>query len=431
MLIDRTIAPQVNEFGFFKLETPRRLVTPSGTTVDLLEKGDEDVCMLTVLFPSGEMESPSNELLRLLAAVWREGTMNLTADEVADRLDFYGAWTEITTSLHYTHLTLYALTSRLKELLPLFADIILHPLLSDEPLQRMKIKLCSNLKIMKEKVKVVAKRLMKEQMLGSEHPEARMQTEQGFNDVTSEMLREHHRLITSTRPVVMLAGKVTADVVAATLEFAENITPVNPYDAKNKILPPAPGMERRVHKLMSDKEQTAVVMSFPAIPRTHPDYNDLRIAVMLLGGYFGSRLMTNIREEKGYTYGINASLIGCKEIYYIAIECECDNANVEGVISETRNELRRLATEPVGEEELTVVKRIIKSSLASMLDDPFDMAGYYVGQIYLGYPEDYFVEQQNALDAITPQRIMELARQYLNPEKMYIATAGGCKPSAE
>lgn len=431
MSIDRTIAPPVNEFGFLSMEKPRQLRTPSGTQVSVLDKGDEEVCMVMVLFPSGEMESPSPELQNLLSSTWREGTSNLTADEIADRLDFYGAWTEITYSLHYTHLTINALTSRIKELLPLFADIILHPLFSEEPLERMKTKLCSNLKIMNEKVKPMAKELMKDQMLGSGHPMARRMTEQGVNDITPEQLRERHGLITSQRPVVILAGKVNDDVINSTLEFAEAITPAVPADVPNRIVPPLPGEEHRLHKPMADKEQTAVVMSFPAVTRTHPDYNDLRIAVTLLGGYFGSRLMANIREEKGYTYGISATLTCCKEICYITIDCECDNANVDGVISETRKELTRLASEPVGEEELTVVKRMIKSSLASLLDDPFEMAGFYVGQISIGYPDDYFHAQQRALDAITPQRIMELARKYLNPEKMYVATAGGYQMQTE
>lgn len=426
MILDRTVSPTIKEFGFLELEKPESITVSSGATFHILKKGDEDVCMLTVLFPSGMMEADSQEMMKLLSSTWREGTVHFSPDEVADKLDFYGAWMEISTSLHHTILSLYCLSSRLTELLPLFTDIILNPLFGQEPVERMKTKLVSTLRINKDKVKFVAKELMRKQLFGESHPMAREESEERIRKISRDELIAHHREIISHLPTIFLTGKPNEETVDAVSKFADSISPSKPTAANPKIIPTKPQEANApVSKKMPGKKQSAVVMGLPAIMRDHPDYNDLRITVMILGGFFGSRLMTNIREEKGLTYGINASLVGNNDLSYILIECQCDNAHVEKVISETKKELLRLASEPVTDTEIASVRRMIKSSLATTLDDPFETAGYYTGQITVGYPADYYTEQQKAIDNITTDRIMELSKKYLNPGKMAIVTVGG------
>ncbi len=425
MSIDRSVAPDVLDFGRLNIESAYTISTKNGVRINIIEKGEEDVCMLNLLLPYGDMEAPSSEIMKLLTSTWREGTRNFTSDEIADKLDFYGAWMEISSSLHYTVVTLYCLSSRLGELLPLIADILLNPLFSNEPVERMKAKMISSLRINRDKVMVRAKEQMRRQLLGKGHPAAQVQTEEGINRITDEDLRTVHKKIVSLKPSIIIAGKFDVETIESVKVFAENIICENQPDIERNIVVPEPDFEHKiVRKNIPDKEQSAVIMSFPSITRGDADYNDLRITVILLGGYFGSRLMSNIREEKGYTYGISASLVGNNEIGYVTIECECDNAYVDEVISETKKELKRLINEPVSQEEINIVRRIIKSSLASMQSDTFETAGYYIGQLTIGYPENYFSEQQESLDSISPERIMEVAAKYLNPDDMFITIAG-------
>lgn len=426
MSVDRSIAPQVREFGRLDIEPLQKLKTASGTDVYVLDKGDEPVCMLAVLFPCGDMMASSNELMKVLTSTWREGSQAYTADEIADTLDFYGAWMTINSTLRHTQFSLYCLTSRLNKILPMLTDMILRPLFSAEPVSRIRNKLISTNRINRDKAKTAAREMIKCQLLGSGHPYARKETEQGFEEVTADGLKLMHSKIISTRPVIFLSGKLTGEAIDATLRFAGEITPAEPSEIKLSLNEITPDHANRIlSKLMPEKSQSAIIMGIPAVNRSHPDYNQLRITVLLLGGYFGSRLMSNIREEKGYTYGINASLVGYNELGYIQIECECDNSYVDAVIEETKKELTRLATEPVTDEELSTVKRIIKSSLASILNDPFETAGFYVGQMTIGYPADYFYAQQKALDAITPEKVMEMAKKYLRPDNIFVAIAGG------
>ena len=162
----------------------------------------------------------------------------------------------------------------------------------------------------------------------------------------------------------------------------------------------------------------------PSIPRSHPDYETLRAVVVALGGYFGSRLMTVIREEKGLTYGISAALLGHREGSYITISSQCDNRYTNTVVEEIGKEIARLACEPMSEDELTTLKRYIRSNLAASFDTPFSAMDYFTTQRHVGSPPDYLDRQQRALDRLTPNVIMDFARKYLVEPDKYITIAG-------
>ncbi|MEE0979152.1 MAG: pitrilysin family protein [Muribaculaceae bacterium] len=427
---DRTKSPEVSDFGPLNIDRPQEITLAKGNTLFVLDKGDADACMVSAVFPMGNTEAPSPKLMNLMNATWREGSKHHSPDEIADMLDYHGAWVKIDSSSHHTILSIYCLTSQLSNLLPLFAEIILHPTFDLEAVESMKGKIKNSIRIGKDKVKVVAKAAMLRQLLGQGHPLAKVETEDDVDGFNVELLSKLHESVVSTMPTVFMAGRLDNDAVAHARQFAEMITPEHAGVNSTTLIPEQPDYSHMtVSEVMKDKDQTCVVMSFPSINRSHPDYNDLRITVMALGGYFGSRLMSNIREEKGYTYGINASLVGANELGYVTIECECDNSYVDSVIAETKKELSRLASEPMTDDELTTVKRIIKSSLANMLDSPFDTMGYYIGKQTIGFPDDYFHAQQRAMEGITPERIMEIASTYLNPEKMFLSTAGEYDPA--
>lgn len=164
-------------------------------------------------------------------------------------------------------------------------------------------------------------------------------------------------------------------------------------------------------------------MSIPAIPRTHPDYNALRMTVTALGGYFGSRLMTNIREDKGYTYGISAALLGAREGGYTMISAQCDDRYTEALIEETKSELRQMVDKPLSDDEFNRLKFNVASDLASTLDSPMTMMDYYILKRSVGIPDNYFEARQATLATIDPDTIREMSRRYLDPDQLRISIA--------
>jgi predicted Zn-dependent peptidase len=150
----------------------------------------------------------------------------------------------------------------------------------------------------------------------------------------------------------------------------------------------------------------------------------LRILVTALGGYFGSRLMQNIREDKGYTYGINAMLVGRRSGAKIVITSECDTAYTYLLVREVENEIRRIQDKLMSEEELDTVKNNMLSDLAKTLDSPFSMASCVSSNIIFSTGEDYFNRQIAEITKITTKELQEVANKYLDVSKFYTAIAG-------
>ena len=173
-----------------------------------------------------------------------------------------------------------------------------------------------------------------------------------------------------------------------------------------------------------DAVQSAIAIAIPAVPRRHPHYFKLRVLITLLGGYFGSRLMTNIREEKGYTYGISAVLAGREHCSYIGISTECMTQYTWAVIDEIKVEMERLRNQLVTDEELNTVRQYMISDLVKTLDTPFSVASYVSSTITFGVYPSYYKDQVKAIEQVTPADLQEMARIYLREERMLIAVVG-------
>lgn len=170
--------------------------------------------------------------------------------------------------------------------------------------------------------------------------------------------------------------------------------------------------------------QSAVRMTIPSISRQHDDYEMLRIAVCALGGYFGSRLNANIREEKGLTYGIASSIIGMDGYGAINIACQCDGRYVDTVISEIHHELNRMKSGDYPSDEIARLKRFYTTSLSGILESPFSVMDFYESGHIADIPSDYFVQQLRALDSLSAESLREMANRYFQSDKALTVVAG-------
>jgi len=194
-----------------------------------------------------------------------------------------------------------------------------------------------------------------------------------------------------------------------------------------KIIPSNPS---DIHFKVVDKDdamQSSVVFLQNSIMRNHPDYIKLRIVITALGGYFGSRLMKNIREEKGYTYSIGASLLCTKNLSYINISSECDTAYTAELIKEVKIEIEKLRAQEMDNEELSTLKNCMLSDLVKILDTPLSMAGLVTSHLFYSTGTDYFNKQREIIENITAKDIKEIAFKYLNIDNFYIVVAGNEK----
>lgn len=423
-MLDRTKAPEVRPFGQLVLPDEELVTLSNGLVLHTLFGGDQDVIRLDIIAEGGPSDCTNPCIATFAAELLREGNKSSDSETIADIIDFNGAWLNSSASGHYTTLQLSSLTSKLDILAPLVTECFTSPTFPEKAFGIIKAKGVARQKLNLSRVSFLANADNRRMMAGYNHPESHVPSIDEIESISEESLIDFHKQICDAGHThAYLCGRFSPCHVERLCRLLEQI-PLTSSSSPIKIIPFAPQAPGCSTIKKAGSLQSAVVMSLPAISRSHPDYNPLRMAVTALGGYFGSRLMMNIREDKGYTYGISAALLGAREGGYISISAQCDNRYTRALIDEVRSELRRMADEPLSQEELRKLKFNVASDLASTLDSPMTVMDYYELRRSVGIPDDYFYARKTTVDTLTPERVCDLARKYLDPEQLRISIAG-------
>ena len=159
-------------------------------------------------------------------------------------------------------------------------------------------------------------------------------------------------------------------------------------------------------------------------PRTHPDFVGMQVVAAILGGYFGSRLMQNLREEHGYTYGVMAAMVNFEQEGYLAIATQVAREKREEAIREIYFEIERLRHELISEEELQMVKNVMIGEILRILDGPFGIADVTIENIMCGMDNSATEQSVQRIFSITPEEIKHLAEKYLKRDDLVVVVAG-------
>lgn len=427
--LDRRQRPAVSSFSFREMPPCHVSTLDNGVRLHIIDNGTMPVNRVTIVAGYGAEngeKATDVSAAHLLLPLFAEGTTDKSGAEIAHIIDYEGAMIETPVTELFTCLSLTSLNCATPRLTPLLTDIFRNATIPDEAFRAVRSRSAQRYEIQCGNPATVATRGMVPLVYGPHHPLRHRIDSETIMATEVDMVRHVHASARDKATIDIFAGgkmdKSTVDAITAlglSLRDKKLDSPlplaVHPFKFAEA---------QRIAIAMPESLQTAISISIPAIPRSHPDYNNLRLTVMALGGYFGSRLMTNIREEKGLTYGIGASLLGNLDGAYVTISAQCRAGSADTVISEIGNEINTLATEPMGADELSRLRQYAFTQLMSTLDSPFSITDYYRNMLMLGIPEDYFRQQFEAITTLTPQTIMEIAGRYLAPEGMRIVTAG-------
>jgi predicted Zn-dependent peptidase len=355
------------------------------------------------------------------------GTAEMSSNEVSEMLDYNGAYMNATSADNYTHISLNSLNKNINEVLPLLKSLIENPAIPEREFEVLKAQVKSAYQTAREKVKYIAQVAGRQMYFGENHPIAYAITDNDVDGLTrADELDFHKKFFRPENMILVMSGKV-GDKEIECIEKCFGVESITnqPNELRSVERTPSANRQSVVHK--EGALQSAVYMMHEAVPRNHPDYINMRFLVTALGGYFGSRLMQNIREDKGYTYGINSMLIGRKSGSKVVIASECDNVYAEPLIEETRKEILRLQNELMCDEELEIVRNCMLSDLAKTLDSPFSMASCVSSNILYGTGEDYYNRQVRDIKNITAKKLLEVANEQLNVDEFYVSVAGDKK----
>lgn len=422
---DRSQRPALTSFPPFHLPQPKEITLTNSCGLIVLSRGDQEVNCLTISFPRGATDLSTDSIYKILQSTIIEGTKNFSPADISNTLDFNGAWLKIDVGTHFTDVKLYSLNSAFANLLPLISDIINYPLFDDEIVKRTIEREIADTEINFKKVAVMADVNMRDAISG---PGSKLRNGDTFPDtlrrLTVEDVKDGYKnIFCVSAPTLSISGLITDSMVKSIDEGLQLNAFGLPSLAPDNYLKQQPQFGRRYIEMPGTK-QAAIAIGIPTIARSHPDYCKLRIAVMALGGYFGSRLMKTIREEMGLTYGISAVLVGQPEGSYISIKCQTAQANVDRVIEEINNQINLMITNPPSPEELANLKATAMSALVAVLDSPISILDYINNLKRLDAPTDYFNMQQQAIEQITADEISRLTAQYLKDKPTVEVIAG-------
>lgn len=425
-MTDRSTPPPVHDVPLMPIPDAERRTLPNGIGLVILNNPDLDpLTRITFSWEGGSLDTPMPHAADIASQLVRTGSQKLNTDAMADLLDFNGAWLTSELLSHNNTLTLFSLNRTLDTLLAAVVDMINEPSFPEDEFITLREKLAASRAMALERVTTHAQMLDNRLAFGDGHPMTLNFTPDEIRQVTLDMAKEASRRLKGRQaPVVFVVGRVTPEVVAMVENHLSRLDCDSNVRGAVNIVPACPSPASRLHAEIPGALQSALRVTIPTIPRSHPDYEAVRLMVTELGGYFGSRLMTNIREEKGLTYGISAAVYGHREGAFITITSQCDNRYTDDVITEIEHEMEKLATDPMTDDELRMLRQTATGTLLGMLDTPFSIMDYYIVQRHIVTPPDYFARQQKAIAALTPESICDTARKYLIGHPRLISTAG-------
>jgi predicted Zn-dependent peptidase len=387
----------------------------NGIEVYVVNQGTQEVIKVEVLFEAGRPYEHKPLVSRVTGALLREGSRHYPSGQIAEHLDYFGSSLKATVDMDCPSLVLYTLNKHLPQVLPVFRDLILEPTFLELEMLHFIERQCQNMEVELSKPEVQAYRAITEQLFGESHPYGYNSTSQLFWDLNrQDVIRHYERCYLPTSSKIIISGCVgerELDLLKKALsDWKADTTPPRAQ------VPPVSSTPQSVMLEIPDAAQTAYRMGINLVERGHPDYPGLYVANTLLGGYFGSRLMTNIREDKGYTYNIYSAVDCMRFGGCWLISSEVGNEFSLETRQEVLAEIECLHRELVPEEELSMLKSYLQGVFLGMLDGPFNIARVVKQLLLANLPLSSFDDWINQVQEIDSERLRDLFQHYLQPK---------------
>jgi len=390
----------------------------------LIKAGTEDVMRIEFVFRAGIVYETIALVATSTNMMLSEGSVNYSAEELNSILDYYGIFLNFSAEKDTAGLTIYFLNKYIEKVLELMNEILFHPAFSDRDLDTLLKKRLSWYRINKEKVQNLATDNYFESVFGSNHPYGRQVQESDFEVIKSSFLREFHKKYYNPEDMtVIVSGKIPEKTIGLFERYFGELH-LEKTSSTDSAVPIKGSFVKKKFIEKKGALQTSVRIGSATINKRHPDYPGLKILNVILGGYFGSRLMKNIREEKGFTYGIHSSVSSLNLSGFKIISTEVGKKYTKKTADEIYKEIRLLQTLPVPKDELEVVRNYMSGEMVRMFDGPFALAESFKSVWEFGLDNNYFLNFIDKIRTITSDEIIRLAQLYYNIDDLYEITAG-------
>lgn len=410
-MINRIEAPQAFPLSSVQLLKAKPITLANGMEVYSVDGSEEEVIRLEVLFTSGMRAEHKKLVATATNYLLNAGTANMTSAEIMEKIDFYGAFYQHDNQLDRCSVSLYTLKKYFEETVTIFAEFIQKPTFPEEELETYIKNSIQRFEINNSKNEFRARREFHKALFSEQHPYGGKVEVEDFRDLTREDLIAYHKENYALHNAkFILSGNFSSYELNALQKAFYTFS----LQEKSNVNYPEVIPVKPIHffEERPDALQSAIRIGKQIVHKTHPDYIQLSILTTVLGGYFGSRLMTNIREDKGYTYGIGAGIYPLLDtsFFYIATEVGVDVT--QNALDEIYTEIHRLTEELIPEEELQLVKNYLKGAYIGSIENVFSHADKFKSINLYGLDYGYYERYFTIIDETTSERLLQLAKEY-------------------
>lgn len=422
--MDRTIAPKFTEIDNIQFIDPKIEKLDNGLELAIFKTGSQEVVKIQLIIEAGTIFQDKPITASTTNALLQEGSKNFSADEIAQQMDFYGSHLSLTVDKDFAKITLFSLQKHIDKGLDILSDIVQNPTFPQDKLDKYLARRLQAFKLDMEKVKDLSSRKFTQELFGPEHPYSKVANESDFTNISrNDLIEFFSKQYQAQTSKMIVAGQFDDEVLVSIKKKFSSWG--NSKSAKEFIKFKTPQI-KETNFLIEKKDamQSGIRLGKILFNRTHKDYTKMQVVNTLLGGYFGSRLMKNIREDKGYTYGIGSALVSQKETGYFTIVSEVNSKYSKETIQEIKKEINILQTELVSVDELNKVKSYMLGRLLRSVDGPFSLSETFLNIWLYKLDWSYYRQYINVIKNIEPNEIKDLCIKYLDEASLIKVIAG-------
>lgn len=422
-MLDRTVPPEFHTIDSLHIRQAEKVPTNNNLPFYFIRSGTQNVLKIEMILKGGSWFENKSGVSSITSKMLSEGTKSYSSIQISESFDGIGAFFEISTGSDYQTLSFYLLEKHLLRILPLIKEILEEPLIPEEELITVKNISSQTLRVNFQKSSFESSKLYRQQLFGDAHPYGNTVKPEDIQLIDRSDVNQHYNESIKGNVLLAVASGNFEDSTLNHLKdffgncyFNQKMSDKNPSirSSDNKYL----------YKEKDDAVQSSIRLGSFSISPHHDDYFKLLVANETLGGYFGSRLMKNIREEKGLTYGIYSQLVNLKSSSYWVIGADVKKDLVEQAIEEVKKEIKKLRTDKVGKEELETVRNYLLGQIQSSISTPFALADKFKTIYLRGFDYSYFDNMVDTIKNITSSEILDTMNNYMDEDNMYVVVVG-------
>ncbi|MBK0382550.1 insulinase family protein [Pedobacter sp. SD-b] len=421
-MLNRTQEPvfkQIENIDFIKAE---KYLLKNEIPVFIVNAGEQELVRIEFIFKNKAWELEKPLMPSITNAMLTEGTHSLSSAQIASKIDFYGAFFQTDYNHDRSSLNLFSLNKYLANTLPIIKEMLTGSIFPEKELKILLRNQNQKLKVGLEKNANIARRAFTSALFGDTLYGYANQLKD-YDQVKRENLLAYYQKVYQPKNCsIIVSGKIEKSVLALLEDLFGNW---EGFADKEDLKVDFKSSQEKLHYIEKpDALQSAIRIGIPFVNRKHPDFIGLQVLNTALGGYFGSRLMNNIREEKGYTYGIGSGIASLEKAGYFFIATEVGVDVTQNTLAEIEKEVNLLKTELIGDGELSLIKNYLMGSLLGSLENAFSHADKFKNLYFFGLDYGYYEKYIHTIKNITPQQLKDLANQYWDYNSFYKIIVG-------